>query len=414
MRTSNLPTAMLTLTLITVLAAPAFAQPPTITNGVQPANGIEEMRLEEQWRIGGPDDEENFFGLITWAETDAEGLLYVLDVQMCQTLVYDQEGQLVKTLFRQGEGPGEVRQPRALVLMPDGTVGAVQEFPGKIIRVDGDGNPAENITPNTGDPTAGGFFALTAAEHRGGTFMLAGVSINPGERQGVQQRAMFLATADDDGLLQNRFLESTTTWDFTNFTYVEAEALPTFWWANDVGPDGRIYAAPQRDAYRINVYSPDGTLEKVIERDYESWTRTGDEKAWLTALLEGAFRNLPVEANLDICDTESDISWLTRGVQVDRSGDLWILPSRGTREQPQGVMATFDVFTPAGQFDRQVQVFCAEGDGNEDGLFLLEDGRVLLIKGYVDAMATMFGGAIEAEDDEDAEPMELICYRAIP
>lgn len=414
MRPSNITTAILALVLTTVLITPALAGPPVITNGAHPANGIEKMQLEEQWRIGGPDDEENFFGLITWAEADAEGLLYVLDVQMCQTLVYDQEGQLVKTLFRQGEGPGEVRQPRDLVLMPDGTIGAVQEFPGKIIRVDGEGNPAADITPNTGDPTAGGFFALTAAEHRGGTFMLAGVAISPGERQGVQERTMFLSTADDDGLLRNRFLESSITWDFTNFTYIEAEALPTFWWANDVGPDGRIYAALDRDAYRINVYTAEGTLEKVIEREYKSWTRTSDEKAWLTALLEGAFRNLPVEAHLEICDTESDISWLTRGVQVDGTGNLWILPSRGTREQPEGVMATFDVFTPDGRFDRQAQVFCAEGDGKEDGLFLLGDGRVLLIKGYVDAMATMFGGAVEVEDGEDADPMELICYRVIP
>jgi hypothetical protein len=67
------------------------------------------------------------------------------------------------------------------------------------------------------------------------------------------------------------------------------------------------------------------------------------------------------------------------------------------------VLVTPALAQPDGQFDRQTQVFCAEGDGKEDGLFLLGDGRVLLIKGYVDAMATMFGGA-----------MELICYRASP
>ena len=38
-----------------------------------------------------------------------------------------------------------------------------------------------DIVPGTGDPAAGGFMALTAAEHRGGTFMLAGVKIDPGE-----------------------------------------------------------------------------------------------------------------------------------------------------------------------------------------------------------------------------------------
>ena len=322
-------------------------------------------------------------------------------------------GPADKDLFRQGEGPGEVRQPRDLLLLPDGTIGAVQEFPGKIIRVDKEGNPAGDITLGNGDPTAGGFMALVAAQHRGGTFMLSGVSITQGERQGVQERTMFLATANDDGLLQKRFLERATTWDLTNFSYIEAENLPTFWWANAVGPDGRVYAAPDRDAYRINVYGTDGNIELVIERDYESWTRTGEEKAWLNALLKGAFRNLPVEPRLEICDTESDIAWLTRGVQVSSDGDLWVLPSRGTREQPDGVMATFDVFNPGGKFDRQVQVYCSEGDAAEDGLFLLDDGRVLLIKGYVDALATMFGGEVEVEEDEDATPMELVCYGTV-
>jgi len=393
-------------------ARPVPAAPETVRNPARPAHGEVTMVLEEEWRVGGPDDEENFFGLITWAEADEEGLLYVLDVQMCQALVYDQQGELVRTLFRQGDGPGEVRQPRDLVLMPDGTVGAVQEFPGKIVRVDHEGNPAGDITLHTGDATAGGFMALTAAEHRGGTFLLAGVAIDPGEDQTSQRRTMFLTAASDDGVAGTRYLESTVDWDFTNFIYDEATALPSFWWANAVGPDGRVYAAPDRDAYRINVYAADGTLERVVEREYEHWTRTGEEKAWLRALLEGAFRNVPFELDLKICDTASDISWLTRGVQVTADGELWILPSRGTREQPDGIVATFDVFDAAGRFDRRVRMACPEGNGEEDGIFLLDDGRVLLVKGYVDAMATMFGGAMDTPDDEEAAPMALVCYRA--
>jgi len=398
--------------LIVLLAVPALAEPPTIHNVDTPANGRVTMELAEQWRVGGPDDEETFFGLITWAETGPDGLVYVMDVQMCQVLVFDREGRLVKTLFRQGDGPGEIRQPRDLVLMPDGTVGVVEEFPGRIIRVNADGDPAPEIVPGTGDPTAGGLMALTAAEHRGGTFMLAGVSIAPGENQAVQKRTMFLSLVSDEGVVKKRFLESCTTWDFTNFTYDETANLPSFYWANAVGPDGRIYAAPDRDAYRINVYAPDGSLEKVIERDYAHWNRTGEERAWVETLFNGVFRSVPFEANLKICDTESDISWLTRGVQVAENGELWILPSRGTREQPDGVAVTFDVFDTAGRFDRQVQVICPEGNGAKDGFVLLGDGRVLLIKGYVDAMAAMLGGGVEAGEDDEGGPMELICYLA--
>lgn len=404
------------LTLIVLLAAlPAAAvadlPPQVVHNGTTPAHGVQTMKLEKMWRVGGADDEENFFGLVTWAEEGPDGLVYVLDTQLCQVNVYDAEGALVRTLFRQGEGPGEVQRPRDLVVLPDGTIGAVQEFPGRIIRVQPDGTPAESITPRTGDATAGGFIAMTSAEHRGGTFLVAGVEIRPGPRDGTQERTMYLAGVEPDNSLGVRYLERSVSWDFTNFVYDEAVNLPSFFWANAVGPDGRVYAAPDRDAYRINVYAVDGTLERVIEREYTPWQRTAEDRKWLNALFEGAFRNLPFEYDLKLCETEADIRWMTRSLQVSDTGELWVLPSRGCHEQPAGVAATFDVFSPDGVFDRQVQVAC-EGDGDEDGVFLLGSDRVLVIKGYVDAMATMFGGAVGSDDDE-AEPMSLVCYRIV-
>jgi hypothetical protein len=298
------------------------------------------------------------------------------------------------------------------VLLPDGSVGVVQEFPGTIVRVAADGTPLESVTPRDGDATAGGFIAMTAAEQRGGTFLVAGVRIRPGERDGTQERTMYLASVGADGQLDRRFQEKTVAWDFSRFVYDEAEFLPSFFWANAVGPDGRVYTAPERDRYRIAVYAPDGTLERVIERDYVPWRRTARDRQWLRTLFDGAFRNLPFTYELKLADTESDIHWLNRGLQVDDDGDLWVLPSRGTREQPAGVLATFDVFSPDGVFDRQVQVACP-GDGATDGVFLLGTDRVLVIKGFVDAMATMFGGGVDPVDGQEAAPMELVCYRIV-
>lgn len=392
-----------------LMAASASAEPIVVKNSAQPANGVVKMHLVEEWRVGGADDEETFFGQVTWAETDDAGLLYVLDAQLCEVSVYDRDGTRIKTLFHEGDGPGEVREPRDLVVFPNGDIGVVQEFPGKIIRVDSDGNPISSITPNTGDPTAGGLTALTSAEHRGGTFMVTGMLIKPGERPGIQIRNMYLSIVDSEGVIGKQLLRQNVIWDFSNFVYDEEESLPSFWWASAVGPDGKIYAAPDRDAYRINIYSADGILERVVEREYESWTRTADDRAWMTALLKGALRSLPFKFDLKIADTEADISWLSRGLQVDDDGNLWILSSRGMREQPDGVMATFDVFDPSGRFDRQVQVICPEGDATEDGIFLLDDDRVLLIKGYVDATAAAFGGG-GVEDEGDSDPMELVCY----
>ncbi|MFT5234177.1 MAG: hypothetical protein ACI9UQ_002220 [Candidatus Krumholzibacteriia bacterium] len=413
--TRSLLRYIILLLMVCLLAPIVSAEPTVVSNSAEPKNGVRQLELKEQWRIGGADDEENFFGLVTWAEIDETGLLYVMDAQLNEVNVYDQEGGLVRTLFGEGDGPGEVRDPRDLVLLADGSIGVVQEFPGKVIKVDREGAPAGSFSPSDGDPEAGGLLALTSADYRAGTMVLAGVSIRPGDKQGQQERHMFLSTSDSDGVLQTELLSSNVQWDFTNFVYDEVKALPTFWWANAVGPDGRIYAAPDRDAYRINVYSKGGQLEKIVEREYDSWQRTSKEMEWNTALFKGAFRNLPFELDLRLSDTESDICWLNRGLQVDNQGQLWVLPSRGIREQPDGVMATFDVFDTAGIYDHQVQVVCPEADGAEDAVILLGDGRALVIKGFVDATASMFGGGgVEEEESEEAEPMELICYSILP
>ena len=240
---------------------------------------------------------------------------------------------------------------------------------------------------------------------------MSGVQIRPGENQGQQQRHMYLARVNDQGKVSRPLMERFVDWDFSNFVYDEDVNLPSFFWSNALGPDGRIYAAPERSAYRINVYNPDGVLERIIERDYTPRKRTAEDRAWIRAMFEGALSQLPIPFELKISDFDSDLSWLNRSLQVDAQGFLWVMPSRGTREQPDGVLATFDVFSPQGQFDHQVQVAC-EGDGKEDGVFLLGQDRLLVIKGYVDAIATMFGGATpEVEGNEEAAPMEIVCYR---
>jgi hypothetical protein len=104
------------------------------------------------------------------------------------------------------------------------------------------------------------------------------------------------------------------------------------------------------------------------------------------------------------------VSHLHRGVQVTDDGDLWVLSSRGYRDQPEGILATYDVFDPEGHFIKEVAVQC-EGDGEVDKLFFLGD-RAILVKGYLEAVSAMFGrGTPVTADGGEAEPMEIVCFR---
>jgi hypothetical protein len=380
-----------------------------VSNGPEPRDGVFTLQLEELWRAGGPDDEENFFGLIIWAEMGPDGLVYVLDGQLCQVNVYDVGGSLVRTLFREGEGPGEIRQPRDLVIMEDGSIGAVQEFPGKIVRVDAANNPLESITPRIGSAADGGLVALVSTDQRAGTLAVSCVQIDLDTERGGQHRNYYLAVVNEAGGVEKPLISEQVDWDFSRFVYDEEINIPSFVFANAVGPDGRVYGASRRNEYRIEVFDPDGTPVRVITREYESRPRTDEDRQWVFNMFDAAFSQMPFPYELKISDTDADFHWLGRPLQVDDGGFLWTLPSRGIRNQPEGILVTFDVFDPQGVFARQVQVACP-GNGKSDGVFLLGEDHVLVVKGHTNAIATMFGGS-PSEEGAEAEAMQIICYR---
>ena len=165
-------------TALTVLQAPiAFgAEAPHRENSDAPRDGVVTYRLDEQWRVGGLDDEENLFGVITQVLTDDDGNVYLLDQQLSEVAVLSPEGERIATLSREGDGPGESRRPNDMFFLPDGNIGMIQIFPGKIVQIDREGNPAGNFPFQSGDPTAGaGFSVLVRGKSLGGNIVLVGI-----------------------------------------------------------------------------------------------------------------------------------------------------------------------------------------------------------------------------------------------
>lgn len=69
---------------------------------------------------------------------------------------------------------------------------------------------------------------------------------------------------------------------------------------------------------------------------------------------------LQVPVTVEIEDHEPDIAQIERGIRIGQDGNLWMICSRGTREQPPGI-------------------------------FLAGKGRAVVVKGYITAMAAQFG-----------------------
>ncbi|MCK4413852.1 MAG: hypothetical protein KAY32_09925 [Candidatus Eisenbacteria sp.] len=394
---------LLVLPLILQIPLAAPADVPVIENEA-PVFPPLTLKLEETWRVGG-DESDLLFGTVTETATDKDGNVYLLDSQLSQVVVISPAGEHVRTLSREGEGPGEVRQPRDIICLPDETIGIMMMFPAKLVRLTREGDPLESITAMTGEGEVGDFTAGALCASRGGNLVLAATKLLPTEHG--QDRVMYLCRLSDTGRETVRYCESRMSLDFRKLHFIEREISPSFHSALALGPDGRVYVGQAWDRYAVEVYHPDGTLERVITRAFENRKRTKDELRRVNALFDASARNNPYGETREVEPSPPVIA----GLHVDNDGRLWVLHSRGAENLPQGIMQSYDLFDADGRYSRRVHVAC-DGDPDYDGLTLLPDGRILLIKGLVLAGTAQSDlGSIPLGEEEEAGNMEFVCYR---
>ncbi|HRX49960.1 hypothetical protein KDK88_06770 [bacterium] len=403
---------MLLLLLALTTALPAAAQDATVPadltvvrNGAAPSGGVQDLRLQELWRAGGADDEDVIFGVVTQLETDDAGNVYLLDTQLSQVMVFDRDGNFTGTLSREGDGPGEVRMPADMCFLQDGSLALMQTFPGKVTKITLDDQPAGTVEPGA-DAQAGGFLLMRDINAAGKWLVGCGEKIQMESDQSGQTRVAFLSAFGPDGAKSHDFLTSTRQWKWADMVWDEGAEYFVHYRKWDAGPDGRVYAAFDRDSYRIGVWEADGTPVHVIQRDYARLERDAETLARVEEGMENLKRQFgPIPVKTQTEKLEQDIISLF----VTPQNELWVLSGRGQSDQPEGVMATYDVFSPAGEFVRRVRVH-VPGDGREDALMFARDGRMLVVKGFIAAVTALQGGGGDAESEP--EPMEVICYSA--
>ncbi len=408
------PMTLAAVFLCATMAEHAFAGEEVTKNGVvhvqnaaEPSERSETVHLEEAWRVGG-EDSEDFFGMISQVVVGGDGAIYLLDTRLSEVPVYSPEGERLGTLSREGEGPGETRIPSNLLFMPDGTLGLVQIFPGKITKIQTDGTPAGVFEVGNSDPTQGGFMQFFDCVSRGDEVIISAESISQ-TQPGAQDRTNFVAAYDMEGNEKARFWETTRHLDFANFEFNEDERDRVDFRRMAVGTDGHFYLAPERNRYVINVYNAEGTLERIIEREYEHHRRSDEEIQRMRSALENQLRQLP-DPKIEISQTEPDIS----GLRIGTDGNLWVDTSRGGVDQPEGIFFTWDVFTPDGHFLKQVSAACP-GDGENDIMIWTPSGDAVQVTGFTEALRAFQGGGgtTDEEDTEEATPMEVVYYRVV-
>ncbi len=373
-----------------------------IRNGSTPVHGLEEARLEEMWRAGG-EDGEVIFGNIFRAEADAEGNVYLVDTQLSEVPVFSPAGEHIRTVSREGEGPGETRGPVDLTMLPDGTLGVLQRFPGKVVKVALDGTPAGEF--RLGDGPGEGLNAVYTARCRGSNLFL--VAQLATRTEGGQTRTWYVSRFDAEGKELARCWERVMNVDFTRPVIRESDIIDPVVFACAAGADGRVYLAPDRYRYAIHVYAPDGSLHHVIERDFEPRERNEVETGRVQSVFDVWTRQSPVPPETEV----EHIATTITALYVDDRNRLWVENSRGSRIEAGETRMVYDIFDADGRFDRQVALIC-DANFEDDQLFRVRDDMAVLIKGSIPALyAAMAEGAQELDAEMEPEPMEVVCFQ---
>ncbi len=384
---------------------------PHARNGSAPAQGRQEIALQELWRVGGA-REDVLMGAVGSAVMDEGGNVYLLDSQLNCAFVIAPDGKLIRTLGSEGEGPGEVRGLGYGFFMPDGDLALLQTFPGKIVTVKRDGTPGRSMQFQAADAQAANFGVLVAGDARGGSLVLAGMTMSFANN--VNMQTYYLSFCNPQAGELHRCFSKQSTLNFADFVGSELE-LDFAWSRWALGPDGNLYAAPARNGYGIHVIDPTGKLLRVIERQYEPYRRSAQDMALARRFVEAVYRNYPVQPrSCKIEELDADIS----AIHVTAQGEVWVLPGRGMRDLPAGIGLQYDVFDREGQFVRQAALR-GDFDADRDLVRLLRDDRLLVVvgagEGYLNAMGVgegqdsgeAAGGAAAAAE---APPIEAVLY----
>lgn len=374
---------------------------PQIMNPATAMAKPEVIELEEMWRVGGEDDDV-LFGVVTDVINDRDGNFYLLDAQLNEIQVYSPGGEHLRTIGREGEGPGEFRGAFNLLLLPSGNIAVLQAFPSKLVGLTPTGEPADAFS--LPESQEAGFKVLFMAQNAGKDLAVV-YGFNQPSESGFVQRSI-LSLFDANAGNERRLYSQDSGMNGANPVIAEKEwdSFRNRWSA---GPDGHVYAAVELGQYAINVWNPDGKLARVIRREYPVHARTDAHKERILGIYKGFTRQIPIP-NIKY---EIEDNWNPIVTTYSRDdGTLWVLTSRGNTDQPDGIVGGFDVFDKDGHFARQVTLK-GQGDPSKDGYFVVKD-RLFVVTDWLNAMMALQGGAGAAgEMDEEAEPMEIICYR---
>jgi hypothetical protein len=293
-------------------------------------------RIQEDFRIGsaegsGPD----VFGEVRDIEVDAAGRIYVLDHQARAIRVFDRNGRYVRSLGREGEGPGEFRTPTGMALGPDQRLWVADTRTARFTVFDTSGALAATYPR----------LAQAYGWAWDGGISRAGQLVDPTRISVGNERRQGLLLYDSAGSVFDTLplpVVPELYWELEGgsgaqrfLTFIQVPFTPTLAWRYD--PAGAVWVAntARYALYRVSLRG-DTTFGLIREHQPVRVTAEDRERA-----IAGILGSMQVPAGRLDPGRMPDFHPAIMGFVLDDRGYVWVQP-RG----PSG----FDVFDDAGRY----------------------------------------------------------------
>ncbi|MCK5841779.1 MAG: 6-bladed beta-propeller [Candidatus Sabulitectum sp.] len=209
-------------------------------------------------------DSNYVFGQTDAALFGTRGEILVLDGSKKQISVFSPDGEFLRTIGRQGSGPGEFLRPMAMALLGNGQIAVSDPWGGKITLFDSSYAYHDEIT---------GFFPAPPLSIEGADGQAI---IGLMKKFDIENDLVGYALARLDGTAEPAYIyaEEMVTMEPTMIGPGYTETTVAF--ASDI--QGRVFTSTtSTDNYLINGFFPDGELFLEIQLPYDAIAKTQQE-----------------------------------------------------------------------------------------------------------------------------------------
>ncbi len=332
---------------------------------------VHDITCELVWEAPGETADYLLGGLLVDAGFDHDGNLCVVDYRNKDLKVFDRQGRYLRTLGRAGDGPGESRDARRLLLAEDGRLGLLQVFPAAVVWLRGDGTPGGKQTITGSPDGSGGFVAVTHAVQHGATILAYATSM--AMLGGEVHERHWIAPLQADGSLGAPLFKLAVEQPARDAQNRVDEGDYYDLWAARWAPDGcgGVWLAPERDRYTLVRHGADGEVVTTVTRRYTPPRR--DDLGRRQALEHlGRKRLTAEEVKL------RDHGPVVRSLRLSEAGSLWVDLDLGGRGPAPGTIAWIDVVDADGRHEAQLRL-SGPYDPETDQWRFVDDTHVLVL-----------------------------------